>query len=99
MGCVMTSDLYLFQEIVLFNPCFKFSKYLMLLLIDKVTNGKLSLVLLIWNVAPVADSSRRCSAGGLAFALVAISVLWYFRYFRYYAIPRPWQIKCYFTVN
>ena len=99
MGCVMISDLYLFQEIVLFNPCFNFPKNLMLFFIDIVTNGTLSLVLLVWNVAPVADSSRRCSAGGLAFALVAISVLWYFRYFRYYAIPRPWQIKCYFTVN
>ena len=36
-GCVVIADLYLFQEIVLLNPCFIFSESLMLSLIDKVT--------------------------------------------------------------
>ena len=38
-GCVVISDLYLFQEIVLLNPCFISSKNLILSLIDKVTTG------------------------------------------------------------
>ena len=37
--CVVISDLYLFQDIALLNPYFKFSKNLMSLLIDKVTKG------------------------------------------------------------
>ena len=36
---VVFPDLYLFQGIVLLNPCFAFSKNLMLPLIDKVTTG------------------------------------------------------------
>ena len=35
--CVVISDLYLFQEIVLLNPCFIFSKNLILSFINKVT--------------------------------------------------------------
>ena len=35
-GCVAFSDLYLFQETILLNPSFIFSKNLMLLFIDKV---------------------------------------------------------------
>ena len=35
---VVTSDLYLFQEIILLNPCFIFSKTLALSLINRVTN-------------------------------------------------------------
>ena len=38
-GCAVISDLYLFQEIVLLNPCFIFSKNLILPLIDKVKTG------------------------------------------------------------
>ena len=38
-GCAIISDLYLFQNIVLLNPCFIFSKNLILSLIDKVTVG------------------------------------------------------------
>ena len=38
-GCVVISDLYLFQEIVVLNPCFIFSKNVILSLIDKVTTG------------------------------------------------------------
>ena len=36
-ACVVISVLYLFQEIVLLNPCFIFSNNLILSLIDKVT--------------------------------------------------------------
>ena len=36
-GCVVISNLYLFQDFVLLNPCFKYSKNLMLSFIDKVT--------------------------------------------------------------
>ena len=39
-GCVVILDLYLFQEIVLLNPCFIFFKNLMLSFIDKVTTGR-----------------------------------------------------------
>ena len=37
LDCVLISHLYLSQEIVLLNPCYMFSKSLMLLFIDKVT--------------------------------------------------------------
>ena len=36
---VVISDLYLFQENVLLNPCFIFSKNLILSLTDKVRTG------------------------------------------------------------
>ena len=36
-GCVDISDLHLFQEIVLLNPCYKFFKNLILWFIDKLT--------------------------------------------------------------
>ena len=36
---MVISDLYLIQEIVLLNPCFKFSKNLMLLFMDKLAAG------------------------------------------------------------
>ena len=45
--CVVISDLYLFQEFVLLNLCFMFSKNLILSVIDKVTTGTQSLALLI----------------------------------------------------
>ena len=38
-GCVVTLDVYFFQEIVLLNPCLSFSKKVMLLFTDKVTTG------------------------------------------------------------
>ena len=53
VGCVVISDLYLFQETVLLNLCFKFSKNLMLSFINKVTTGKKSLVLVILKSMPV----------------------------------------------
>ena len=49
-GCVIISDLYLFQETVLLNPYFKISKSSMSSFIVKVTNGTLNLVLFISNV-------------------------------------------------
>ena len=61
-GCVVISDLYLLKEIVLLNPCFIFSKNLVLSLIDKVTTGTWSLALFILNVAPVVYLS---GVGGL----------------------------------
>ena len=39
-GCLVISDLYLFQEIVLLNPSFLFHKILVLSFKDKVTTGK-----------------------------------------------------------
>ena len=39
-GCVVISDLHLFQEIVILNPYFIFSKNGILSLINKVTTGK-----------------------------------------------------------
>ena len=39
LGWVVISDLYLFHDINLLNPCFKFSKNLILSLIDKMTTG------------------------------------------------------------
>ena len=41
----------MFQEIALLHPCIIFSKNFILLLIDKVTTGKWSFALFIWNVA------------------------------------------------
>ena len=38
-GCVVISDLYLFQEIILLNPCFIFFQNMILSLMDKVTTG------------------------------------------------------------
>ena len=55
IGCIVISDLYLFQDIVLCNPYFKCSKNLVLLFIDKVTMGTQSLALFIWNVAQVVN--------------------------------------------
>ena len=38
-GCFIISGHYLFEELVLLNPCFIFSKNLILSLTDKVTTG------------------------------------------------------------
>ena len=63
-GCVI-SDLYLFQKIVLLNPCFLISKKLVLSLMDKVTNGTQRLRLFIWNVPPVVCFSATTGTAGL----------------------------------
>ena len=52
-GCAVIWDLYLFQEIVLLNPCFTFFKNLILSLIDKVTTATSTFTLVIWNIAPL----------------------------------------------
>ena len=63
-GCIVISDLHLFQQMVLLNPCFTFSKNLTLSFIDKVTTGtKFSIIYLF------APSSK---TGGLASRLPAI---------------------------
>ena len=72
-GCVATSDLYLFQEIVLLNSCFLFSKNLILSFIDKLTTGTYSSVLFIWNVAPLNCVDGKRSVGGLAVELAGAS--------------------------
>ena len=38
-GCVIISDLYLFQKIILLNPCFILCKSLILSFTGKVTTG------------------------------------------------------------
>ena len=38
-GCVIISDLYLFQKIILSNPSFIFSKSFILLFTGKLTSG------------------------------------------------------------
>ena len=45
--CVVISDLYLFQEIVLLNPCFIFPKNLTLSFTDKLITGTKSYALFI----------------------------------------------------
>ena len=45
LGCVFISDLYLHQDIVHLNNCFKFSKYLMLSFKDKVITLEINVAL------------------------------------------------------
>ena len=49
-GCLVISELYLFQETVLLNPCFTFFKNLMLSFNYKVTIGTKSLGQFISNL-------------------------------------------------
>ena len=51
------SDLYLFQETVVLNPCFNFSKNVILSFICKMRTRTWSLMLFSWNVAPVIDGA------------------------------------------
>ena len=64
-GCVIISDLYLFQGTVLLNLCFILSENLILSFIDNVT-------FFVWNVAPVFCLASLFGTGGLAFGLPAI---------------------------
>ena len=75
-GSVVISELYLFQETALFNPCFQYSKNFLLLLKDKVTTGILSLVLFIWNIVPFVNPSGTCSIGRLVTGLAGASVVY-----------------------
>ena len=68
--CAVISDMYLFQEIVVLNPCFIFSRNL-ILLIEKVTTGTWNLALFIWNVVPVVCIASTSKSGRLAFGLPA----------------------------
>ena len=77
-ACVVISDIYLFQEIVLSNPCYIFSKKLILSFIDKVTTGPKILALFIWNVAEVVCVFAVAGTGRLAFGLEGTAV--FFRY-------------------
>ena len=72
-GCVVISDLYLFQEMVLLNSCFIFYVNLMLSFIEKVTTANKVLALFIWNVAPVVNVASLVGTGGLVSGLAATS--------------------------
>ena len=76
-GCVVISDLYLFQKIVLLNPCFIFSKNLMLSFIDKVTTGTEGLALFVLNFVLFVFVASLAWTGGLAFGLEATAVVLY----------------------
>ena len=68
--CALISDLCLFQEIALLNPCFRSYENLLLSFIDKVTTGTQSLVLFIWSVASEIDVAWIRGLGELAFGLL-----------------------------
>ena len=72
-ACVVISDLYLFQEIVLPNPCFMFSKNLILSYVDKVTIGIYNLALFISNVTSEVSVDGISEFRGLAFGLAGTS--------------------------
>ena len=63
---VVISDLYSFQQIVLLNLCFVFSKNSISSFIEEVTTGTQSLTLIIWNVAPAVNIAALGWIGGLA---------------------------------
>ena len=71
--CVVISDLYLFQEIVLPNPCFMFSKNLILSFVDKVTIGIYNLALFISNVTSEVSVDGISEFDELAFGLAGTS--------------------------
>ena len=73
-GCVVISDLYLFQEIVVLNPYFIFSKNFMLSFIEKVTTGLKSLALFIWNGALFVSVASLTKLGGLAATAAIIDI-------------------------
>ena len=73
-GCVVISDLYLLHEVALLNPCFMFSRNLILSLIDKVTFGTLNLPLFIWNAALVVAGTNSYTTGSV-FGSTALNVL------------------------
>ena len=80
-GCVAFSDLYLFQETILLNPCFIFSKNLMLLFIDKVI------------ILPLCCSSSLCCWNTVS-RWISGWIGWCFRsswYFRNYTIFQDYK--------
>ena len=66
--CVVISDEYLFQEIVPLNPCFIFSKNIILSLIDKVTTGVIYLK--CYSSCLYVTVAATVRAGGLAFGFL-----------------------------
>ena len=82
-GCVVIVDIY-FQEIVLLNLCFVFSKNL-ISLIEKVTTGAKSLGLFVWNVAlAVCDVAWYTTR--LAFGSTTLNVLIFLTLYNYLPI-------------
>ena len=69
----------MFQEIVLLNTCFIFSKYLILSYINKGTKGTEILALFIWNVAQVVYIAAIARTGVLAFDLPATAGFFIFQ--------------------
>ena len=72
LDCVVLSDLYSVQEVVILNTCFVFSRNLILSSIDKRTPGTQSLRFFIWNVAPAVCIAGTSWTGGLVFGLAGI---------------------------
>ena len=72
-GCFVISYLYLFQEIVLLNPCYMSSKDLMLSFIDKVIIGNKGWY--YWNVAPFVNVSSIAGLGGFAGTAALLNIL------------------------
>ena len=54
---LVISDLYLFHLIVLLNPVLNYSKSFLSFSVDKVTTGTYNFVSVIWNIAPVGETS------------------------------------------
>ena len=66
--CVVISDLYLLQEIVVLIPCFTFCKNLILSLIDN-DNWNIKFSIICLNGAPVICFAAMSGIGGLGSGL------------------------------
>ena len=85
------SDLYLFQETVVLNPCFNFSKNV-ISFICKMRTRTWSLMLFSWNVAPVIDGA----ATGLSSPTSAVLDSEFTQFFDHYkssSISQPFTIS------
>ena len=69
-------NLYLFQENVILNPCFRFSKNLILSLIGIVTTGTKSFALFIWNVALFVLVATSYSTGSVSGTALDVLDIW-----------------------
>ena len=67
LGCVVISDLHLFQGIVLLKSCFMLSKNSIWSFTDEVTTGTQSLALFILNLSSEVDAGGIGGLGELAF--------------------------------
>ena len=61
--CVVISDLYLFQEIALLNPCFMFYKNLMSSIFRQKDYWNIKFSAIYFNVAPVVNLSAHATGG------------------------------------